>query len=131
MSTLVTRDWTEIFYKEWGEGQPIVFSHGWARTAIWTLTTCATGKVLPFSTRLLPAAVSEKPKAGPGAGSAANPASSLERNTGFEPATFALARQPGKVRKAMQGQPTRRNHSSTTSVQSPQSVKPMQLAQRV
>jgi non-heme chloroperoxidase len=29
MSTIKTRDNTNIFYKDWGEGQPIVFSHGW------------------------------------------------------------------------------------------------------
>jgi len=25
-----TRDWTTIFYKEWGTGKPVVFVHGWA-----------------------------------------------------------------------------------------------------
>jgi non-heme chloroperoxidase len=31
--TVVTRDRTSIFYKDWGEGQPIVFSHGWPLNA--------------------------------------------------------------------------------------------------
>lgn len=29
MSTIRVKDGTEIFYKEWGTGQPIVFHHGW------------------------------------------------------------------------------------------------------
>src|SRR6185503_2770102 len=32
-SFVTTRDGTHIFYKDWGSGQPIVWSHGWPLTA--------------------------------------------------------------------------------------------------
>jgi non-heme chloroperoxidase len=32
MSMIKTTDGTEIYYKDWGSGQPIVFSHGWPLT---------------------------------------------------------------------------------------------------
>jgi non-heme chloroperoxidase len=31
--TITTKDGVEIFYKDWGSGQPIVFSHGWPLSA--------------------------------------------------------------------------------------------------
>ena len=33
MGTITTTDGTEIFYKDWGSGQPLVFSHGWPLSA--------------------------------------------------------------------------------------------------
>src|SRR5436190_14272292 len=32
-SFITTRDGTELYYKDWGAGQPVVFSHGWPLTA--------------------------------------------------------------------------------------------------
>jgi non-heme chloroperoxidase len=46
MATITTRDATTIFYKDWGTGQPIVFSHGWPLTADdWD------GQMMYFGTR--------------------------------------------------------------------------------
>ena len=36
MSTITMKDDTQIFHRDWGSGQPVVFSQGWRKVALVT-----------------------------------------------------------------------------------------------
>jgi non-heme chloroperoxidase len=42
MSIITTNDGTKIAYKDWGKGQPMLFSHGWPLTGdAWEARCCS------------------------------------------------------------------------------------------
>jgi non-heme chloroperoxidase len=51
MGTILTRDGTYVYYKDWGSGQPVVFSHGWPLTADATHKERLDADLLAFAWR--------------------------------------------------------------------------------
>jgi len=57
MPTITTNDGTEIFYKDWGSGQPIVFSHGWPLSAEIGIRSCCSSCITAIASSRMTAAV--------------------------------------------------------------------------
>jgi len=49
MSTTTTNDGVQIFYKDWGEGQPIVFHHGWPLRRTTGMPRCCSSCIAAFA----------------------------------------------------------------------------------
>jgi pimeloyl-ACP methyl ester carboxylesterase len=63
MPTITTKDNVEIFYKDWGKGQPIVFSHGWPLSADdWDAQCCSSSKTVIASSPMTDEATAGRPR---------------------------------------------------------------------
>jgi non-heme chloroperoxidase len=58
MGTITVKDGKEIFYKDWGSGQPIVFHHGWPLSADdWDAQMISSCSMATGSSRMTAAAM--------------------------------------------------------------------------
>ena len=63
MGIVKTKDGVEIFYKDWGKGQPIVFSHGWPLSADdWDAQMLFSSTTAIASSRMTGAATAAPPR---------------------------------------------------------------------
>ena len=49
MSTITTKGGTQIYYKDWGTGQPLVFSHGWPLDVPTLIIHGDDDQIVPFA----------------------------------------------------------------------------------
>ena len=65
MPRITTKGGVEIFYKDWGTGQPIVFSHGWPLSADdWDTRCCSFSVKAIASSPMIAADMADLPRQG-------------------------------------------------------------------